>query len=590
MARPATIRLNCIISGDDAENTFVVTLPSDSTVTDLVVSIGDTHKRFTGEDLTGIRLIQCSLTKDQLSKLESLTNEPPLSRMGYIEDYWPDFSTIDRKMVHVLVYAANRSRVVPETPQISPDAGITDTISQLTLAQEKTQRKIQDGLSASTAALPRIFMAEQKRDDTPIYNGRPWDRTGKPIEIYHSAFRVFLDNLNQEDIASELDYTSTENLLWDSQAIYKDKGKRGIAITTQLSTLLRRDISYERVSGCQADGVIKWRALNNGLQAYYSILDIKNEIGDATCDPSIQGAQSYAKYWSQDEVNPIRKLSCCPSFILAIAGPWICILGGIYLTEIVVQPLTEMLWMANHPHKESRLRYLSRVFAALRDGIDHLDAYYRSLVSNISPATPLREDLARFYPDICQYQANGHETKIIYVDDINRLVFKAQTEDGRYVVVKFVERYNAPAHELLALHGLAPKLLFDSADRLYGGYRMVVMELIDGKPLSEHAEITVGPQAATEMLRRVCPSVEQALKLLHGDNFAFGDLRPPNIMVVEENGETKAKLVDFDWCVVAGEGRYPVNLSEQIMWPEGVARGGFIQKEHDNAMFDSIFP
>ncbi|CAE6498304.1 unnamed protein product, partial [Rhizoctonia solani] len=108
-----------------------------------------------------------------LSKLDSLTNEPPLSRMGYIEDYWPDFSTIDRKMLHVLVCAANRSRVVAETPQISPEAGIMDTISQPTLAQEKTQRKIQDGLSASTAALTRIFMAEQKRDDTPIYNGRP---------------------------------------------------------------------------------------------------------------------------------------------------------------------------------------------------------------------------------------------------------------------------------------------------------------------------------------------------------------------------------------------------------------------------------
>ncbi|KAL5638886.1 hypothetical protein ACGC1H_003298 [Rhizoctonia solani] len=590
MADPTSIILSCLVVGDDISKSFSLKISPANLITELNIDIVSNYRMYQNEELTGLKLVQCSLAEDQLSDISTLPKEPLLNARKFVKDYWPDPSAIDQRLIQVLVYAASRSRAVPMTLQTPSVTELTDTFRQLTIAQERTRRKILDGPSASFAAQPTVFMKQQNRDDTPIYNGRPWDRTGKPIEIYHPAFRIFLDKLNQEDAPSGLDYISTENLLRDSQATYEHEDKRGMALKTHLSIILGRDISSERVSGCMADGVIKWRAPNNALQAYYSVLELKNEIGGSKCDPSIQGAESYAKYWCQDEVNPIRTLSCCPSFILAVAGPWMCILGGVYLTEIVVQPLTEMLWVADHPHKESRLKYLTRVFAALRDAIDNLDAYYQPLVSNASPTLP-REDPARFYPDICRFQGrDGGETKLIYLEDLTRLVFKAQTEDHRFVVVKFVERYNAPAHELLAHQDLAPKLLFDSADRLYGGYRMVVMEFIPGKPLSEYSELQVGLLMARKTLQLIRPSVELALGLLHGANFVFGDLRPPNIMVVEQNGETKAKLIDFDWCAVAGEGRYPVNLSGIITWPAGVERGGLIQGAHDSAMFDSIFP
>ncbi|CAE6357201.1 unnamed protein product [Rhizoctonia solani] len=603
MADPGNIILSCLVVGDDVSKSFSLKISPANLITELNIDIVTNYRMYQNEELTGLKLVQCSLPEDQLSSIPSLPNEPLLSARKFVKDYWPDPSAIDQRLIQVLVYAASfwelrllsfsatgRSRAVPATLQTPSVTELTDTFRQLTIAQERTRRKILDGPSASIAAQPKAFMKQQNRDDAPIYNGRPWDRTGKPIEIYHPAFRIFLDTLNQEDTPSGLDYISTENLLRDSQATYDHEDKRGIALKTHLSIILGRDISSGKVSGCMADGVIKWRAPNNALQAYYSVLELKDEIGGSTCDPSIQGAESYAMYWCQDEANPIRKLSCCPSFILAVAGPWMCILGGVYLTQIVVQPLTEMLWVADHPQKESRLKYLTRVFAALRDAIDNLDAYYQPLVSNASSTLP-REDPARFYPDICRFQGrDGGETKLVYLEDLTRLAFKAQTEDRRFVVVKFVERYNATAHELLAHQDLAPKLLFDSADHLYGGYRMVVMDFIPGKPLSEYSELEVGLLVARKTLQLIRPSLELALVLLHGANFVFGDLRPPNIMVVEENGETKAKLIDFDWCAVAGEGRYPVNLSGNITWPAGVERGGLIQKAHDSAMFDSIFP
>jgi hypothetical protein len=31
--------------------------------------------------------------------------------------------------------------------------------------------------------------------------------------------------------------------------------------------------------------------------------------------------------------------------MLAIAGPWLCVLGGIYLEKAVIQRLTEYVWL-----------------------------------------------------------------------------------------------------------------------------------------------------------------------------------------------------------------------------------------------------
>ncbi|PKK63432.1 hypothetical protein RhiirC2_855014 [Rhizophagus irregularis] len=58
--------------------------------------------------------------------------------------------------------------------------------------------------------------------------------------------------------------------------------------------------------------------------------EYKNEIGTGGKDPSIQGICGYAKYWAQSQTKKIRNSSCCPSIILAIAGPWICVLGAVY--------------------------------------------------------------------------------------------------------------------------------------------------------------------------------------------------------------------------------------------------------------------
>src|SRR5438046_9227519 len=84
----------------------------------------------------------------------------------------------------------------------------------------------------------------------------------------------------------------------------------------------------------------------------------------------------------------------------------------------------------------------------------------------------------------------------------------------------------------------------------------------------------------------VCHSNKAAINALHEKGFVFGDLRWPNIMVL--NG--RAKILDFDWCGNDGEDRYPATLNDlgDINWHQDVHRGSIMRKEHDCFMLEGL--
>ena len=53
--------------------------------------------------------------------------------------------------------------------------------------------------------------------------------------------------------------------------------------------------------------------------------------------------------------------------------------------------------------------------------------------------------------------------------------------------------------------------------------------------------------------------LRSATDLLHQHNIVFGDLCPNNI--VKPADGSGVMLVDFDWCAVAGEGKYPLMIN-----------------------------
>lgn len=277
----------------------------------------------------------------------------------------------------------------------------------------------------------------------------------------------------------------------------------------------------------------------------------------------------------------IRNVCCCPSLLIVIAGPWICVLGAVFIGTPVVQPLTPFLSMLPTPPDDSPIAYFARLFVALGRAFHSLNGFYQGLV------TSGVRDIQRYFPHFHDFQSvHGKHVYFRYVTRLTpltqplRLVYQAKTMDGALIVVKFVphHRYNKAAHELCAAAGLAPQLLH------YGGqsstFRVVVMPYVEHTPLR-----CAALDAAVR--RTVYGEVEKVIELLHAHDFVFADLREPNILVVE--GNTRAMLVDFDWCGTEYTTTYPLSMNTiDIGWPEGVWAGAPLRKAHDLAWLERL--
>jgi serine/threonine protein kinase len=94
---------------------------------------------------------------------------------------------------------------------------------------------------------------------------------------------------------------------------------------------------------------------------------------------------------------------------------------------------------------------------------------------------------------------------------------------------------------------------------------MVVMKYVHGETIDKRDQLG-------RVLESVRKTVHEAVKFLHQKKFVHGDIRCPNIIIEDSNGEEDkhVKLVDFDWSRRVGEVRYPLHLLKDITWPKGV--------------------
>ncbi|KAG8743605.1 hypothetical protein FRC10_011668 [Ceratobasidium sp. 414] len=476
--------------------------------------------------------------------------------------------------------------IVPERPVLPGPPGddkLTALLNELSIRQDETKRTIQNGASASMVSKASNFKAQQEDKHgvpSPIHNGRPRLKTGLPVELYHRIFGDFTRSTQCLKTLESPDLRIVEDLLLDAQALYTVEGDRRAEMYKHLERILEVPITQQSIKKCTADCVTQsyYSGSMKRSKGYCAIVEVRNEIGTGDCDPSIQGAESYGHYWSQDSMDDFRAVSCCPSFIIAIAGPWLCVLGAVYVTEVVVHPLTDFMWMGRQAHEEDRLRRITLTFVALREAIRDLDEYYRSLPDPTLPRS------AQFFPYIRQYQDTSFQYIWCLVTDPVRPVFVAQTESGDPIV-----QYGAGAHRILMEQGLAPELLYDSETPLDCGMRMIIMRFVLGDNLDnflrKHPKDKRGTTAES-----IYADVDKALQLLHTNDLVFGDLRPPNILVVKRKTGIGAMLIDFDWCSKAHKGRYPLGLNDSMSntWETGMKRGGVMEKRHDRGMLERL--
>jgi serine/threonine protein kinase len=217
---------------------------------------------------------------------------------------------------------------------------------------------------------------------------------------------------------------------------------------------------------------------------------------------------------------------------------------------------------------------VAQLFYTLRTAVEVLETKYTALASTDGASLPC-------FPHITSYGKEPNVTEIKYKKRIDcsdtrkvMAIFTAEDSEGNPLFVKFTSRYNEEAHRLLAQEGYAPTLRHCSETVAGSGYFIVVMDRIDG----EHM---FGSGFTAEDLLRV----RQAKDLLHQHNFVFGDLRPNNI--VKPADGSGVMLVDFDWCALAGEGKYPltINSDPSCGWHPEVGPGVVMRKEHDEYLY-----
>ncbi len=260
-----------------------------------------------------------------------------------------------------------------------------------------------------------------------------------------------------------------------------------------------------------------------------------------------------------------------------------------------VQNFTGYIYMGGDPFEMEQVYYVAKVFDAVARAVKALRREYFFL--QLQPQPGFRSPSPTYLPNSPFLRPLRFSQRFMYEgrhrDSYRRSLFLAEYQED-VVVVKFCERYGEDAHRTLANVGLAPRLHYCS--KVVGDVFMVVMDFVNGRDaynVFKHRNLP----------RTVLDDVKRALGKLHDERLVYGDLRRPNIMLVEEAKsrddddsedenayEWRGLLIDFDWSGRVGVAKYPptLNTSGEIKWAKGVEPATEIKPKHDLDMLEKI--
>ncbi|KAH8112793.1 hypothetical protein DFH11DRAFT_1603973 [Phellopilus nigrolimitatus] len=295
-------------------------------------------------------------------------------------------------------------------------------------------------------------------------------------------------------------------------------------------------------------------------------LELKAELGSG--DAILQAAGSYVKCVMDRSFADFWKKSCCPMILIAMMGPFLCVMGAIFLDRPVIEPLTDMILYMDQPEDAGeRIGTLARLLQALKNAHDRLNTYYTS-----------------FEPRLRSYVSEGSTFTFSFDEPVseNKLLWYATSEQTRErLVIKFTKHYDIASHELLSEAGYAPHLYYADPPSGSKDWRMIVMKYIPSRSLHD---------TSAEERPFLRQDIHNAIALLHEDGRVFGDLRLANVLISKsEAGRPRAMLIDFDWSGKEGVARYPYDRNDvDILWSEGSKPGGTIQRSHDIYFLDGL--
>ncbi|KDQ29603.1 hypothetical protein PLEOSDRAFT_1112361 [Pleurotus ostreatus PC15] len=471
-----------------------------------------------------------------------------------------------------------------------------DVLTELRNVYNTTIAQSRRSQTPSEISKSANYRRNQATKETLLLDGRydfrdPANTTAPPVELYNPAFSQFLADIADPTLEVPKKLIPKVAKLMDlASAIYNAEETRRTKLQGPLNDVM--DCALARVTnsdGTAPDATGLHVLLKTTSQAAaICIEEYQNEYGEGSTDVTTQASFSMQRMWSLPENNFVRERCCCPTFLIAIGGPWFGVLGAVLTHKCIVQRLTDLAWLGlSTPLEEQHCIQLSKLFYSLARALHRLREWYDTELPTFSLAEAPSHP--RFFPSITSYPSPSGNVVFRYLRPLERdnacVAFLAEIvegpecllepsktdEQGQLIVVKFAARYCVEAHQLLADMGMAPKLFHcGQAQPRPPGLLLIAMEYLSGTTVN-------GLTADQWQACKVQSNVGNIVKVLHDNGLVFGDLRTPNIMYVNSS----FKLIDFDWAGKEGEARYPPFLSTGIPWPLGTQPYALITREHD---------
>ena len=365
---------------------------------------------------------------------------------------------------------------------------------------------------------------------------------GLHVSLQVKAFGKFIDIVEGKGEIESVCYQVAGRVVQDMSKYFSFECNREAEFLSATRKLFP-GCCIEKASVARAQSDCTMAVTVDGKAYKVANFEFKNELNGTSSDPYNQNIGYFIHLQSplENERAPMLLVSLVGCHYFQVFGAvWN---GGALCIDPLCSPASLLCVPSDPLHCVGKL---ARIFAAMKEAVCELESYYSS--SQRWKKGPYFSS-----PDILECEKNmGLEW-----------LYEAERCSGEKVVVKFVRQYGKEVHECLADAGLAPKLY--SCEPLHGGWHAIVMEKI------------VGGTIQAPVSTAVRDALQKVLQLLDTHRYVHGDLRPQNILLVNDS----VSVLDFDWAGKEGIARYPHELNMENDWHHGVKSGGIISNEHD---------
>ncbi|CAG8746916.1 13165_t:CDS:2, partial [Ambispora leptoticha] len=157
--------------------------------------------------------------------------------------------------------------------------------------QQTNVKKIQSYPSLSSFALFNTLIYHHVKDKQLLIH-RPPECVEPPVQVYHNVFTK----------------------------IYRSEHERSIVFKEKIRKLFGEELRVISLEDDSSNGVLESNVFSKSVLRF--LVEMKNEIGTGSCDPTIQAGASFAKYYIQETYGEVLKWCNWPLFILCLAEPW----------------------------------------------------------------------------------------------------------------------------------------------------------------------------------------------------------------------------------------------------------------------------